>query len=49
MDSIVLYEKNLVDTKNRRSDVTGQFASDIDRFKELKAVSGGGIESAGVT
>jgi hypothetical protein len=37
MDSIMLYEKNLVATRNRKSDVTGQFANDIDRFNELKA------------
>lgn len=37
MDSVMLYEKNLTATKNRRADVTGQFAADIDRFKQLKA------------
>jgi hypothetical protein len=38
MDSIMLYEKNLSDTKRRKADVLGQFASDIDRFRELKSV-----------
>jgi hypothetical protein len=37
MDSIMLYEKNLADTKARKSDVMGQFAADIDRFKVLKS------------
>ncbi len=37
MDSIILYEKNLADTKARKADVLGQFANDIDRFRELKA------------
>lgn len=39
MDSIMLYEKNLADTKGRKADVLGQFAADIDRFKELKAAA----------
>lgn len=39
MDSINLYEKNLKDTKARKSDVTQQFAADIDRFRELKAAA----------
>jgi hypothetical protein len=39
MDSIMLYEKNLADTRQRRSDVTQQFANDISRFKELKATA----------
>ena len=37
MDSIILYEKNLADTRARKADVIGQFASDIGRFRELKA------------
>jgi hypothetical protein len=37
MDSIMLYEKNLADTRNRKADVLGQFTADISRFKELKA------------
>jgi hypothetical protein len=37
MDSIMLYEKNLTATKTRKAEVMGQFASDIDRFRELKA------------
>jgi hypothetical protein len=37
MDSIMLYEKNLEATRARKTDVIGQFASDIDRFRELKA------------
>ncbi len=39
MDSIMLYEKNLADTKARKSDVMGQFAADIDRFRTLKAAA----------
>ena len=39
MDSIMLYEKNLTDTKNRKADVVGQFAADISRFRELKAAA----------
>jgi hypothetical protein len=39
MDSIMLYEKNLGDTRQRRADVTVQFANDISRFKELKATA----------
>ena len=39
MDSIMLYEKSLVDTKTRKADVTGQFAADIDRFRQLKATA----------
>jgi hypothetical protein len=39
MDSIMLYEKNLADTKTRKSDVMGQFAADIDRFRTLKAAA----------
>lgn len=39
MDSIMLYEKNLADTRNRKADVLGQFAADINRFKELKAAA----------
>jgi hypothetical protein len=37
MDSIILYEKNLEATLARKADVIGQFANDIDRFRELKA------------
>lgn len=37
MDSIVLYEKNLANTRARKADVIGQFANDINRFRELKA------------
>lgn len=37
MDSIMLYEKNLSSTKSRKAEVMGQFANDIDRFRELKA------------
>jgi hypothetical protein len=33
----MLYEKNLKDTKGRKASVIGQFARDIDRFRELKA------------
>lgn len=36
MDSIMLYEKNLKDTKARKAEVTGRFAADIDRFRQLK-------------
>jgi len=39
MDSIKLYEKNLVDTRNRKADVLGQFDADITRFRELKAAA----------
>jgi len=39
MDSIMLYEKSLGETTQRRADVTVQFASDISRFKELKATA----------
>ena len=39
MDSIMLYEKNLADTKARKADVIGQFANDIDRFRQLKAAA----------
>lgn len=39
MDSIMLYEKNLTATKGRKADVLGQFANDIDRFRELKAAA----------
>lgn len=39
MDSIMLYEKSLEDTKQRRADVTARFASDISRFRELKATA----------
>jgi len=39
MDSILLYEKNLVDTKKRKTGVVDQFANDIDRFKELKTAA----------
>lgn len=39
MDSIVLYEKNLGTTRARKTDVIGRFASDIDRFRELKAAA----------
>ncbi|MCQ3935264.1 MAG: hypothetical protein DPW23_10305, partial [Gammaproteobacteria bacterium] len=39
MDSIMLYEKNLADTRNRKADVVGQFTADISRFKELKAAA----------
>ncbi|MCC7490030.1 MAG: DUF4124 domain-containing protein [Gammaproteobacteria bacterium] len=39
MDSIMLYEKNLADTRNRKADVLGQFTADITRFKELKAAA----------
>lgn len=39
MDSIILYEKNLAATKARKTDVMGQFANDIDRFRELKAAA----------
>jgi hypothetical protein len=37
MDSIMLYEKNLSDTRARKTEVLGQFAADIDRFRTLKA------------
>jgi len=37
MDSIMLYEKNLETTRARKTDVIGQFANDIDRFRQLKA------------
>jgi hypothetical protein len=37
MDSIILYEKDLTTARARKTDVIGQFASDIDRFRELKA------------
>ncbi len=37
MDSIMLYEKNLADTKTRKNEVMGRFAADIDRFRTLKA------------
>jgi hypothetical protein len=39
MDSIMLYEKNLSSTKTRKAEVMGQFANDIDRFRELKAAA----------
>jgi hypothetical protein len=39
MDSIMLYEKNLKDTKARKTEVTGRFAADINRFRELKAAA----------
>lgn len=39
MDSIILYEKNLATTRDRKTDVIGQFASDITRFQELKAAT----------
>ncbi|GMW07530.1 MAG: hypothetical protein AMXMBFR8_23260 [Nevskiales bacterium] len=39
MDSIMLYEKNLTDTKTRKNDVVGRFAADIDRFRTLKAAA----------
>lgn len=39
MDSIMLYERNLADTKTRKTTVVSQFTSDIDRFKELKAAA----------
>lgn len=39
MDSIMLYEKNLTSTKTRKADVMGQFANDINRFRELKAAT----------
>jgi len=37
MDSIMLYEKNLENTKARKTEVMGRFAADIDRFRTLKA------------
>ncbi len=37
MDSIMLYEKNLTDTKTRKNEVVGRFAADIDRFRTLKS------------
>jgi hypothetical protein len=39
MDSIMLYEKNLTDTRSRKADVLGQFTADISRFRELKAAA----------
>lgn len=39
MDSIMLYEKNLADTKTRKADVIGRFAADIDRFRTLKSAA----------
>lgn len=39
MDSIMLYEKNLKDTKARKTEVMGRFAADINRFRELKATA----------
>lgn len=37
MDSIALYEKNLVGTRERKAELLAQFDTDIKRFKELKA------------
>jgi len=37
MDSIMLYEKNLQETRKRKADIVAQFAADIVRFQQLKA------------
>jgi Domain of unknown function (DUF4124) len=36
-NSIVLYEKNLTDAQSKQAGLVAQFASDIQRFKELKS------------
>jgi hypothetical protein len=36
MDSIMLYEKNLADTRKRKHEVVDRFSADIDRFRTLK-------------
>jgi Domain of unknown function (DUF4124) len=36
-NSILLYEKNLVDGQTKQKALVGQFANDIERFKELKS------------
>ena len=35
MDSILLYEKNLVDAKSKQGELVAQFTADIARFREL--------------
>jgi hypothetical protein len=39
MDSILLYEKNLKESRVRKTEVAGSFAADINRFRELKNAS----------
>lgn len=39
MDSVLLYETNLASANARKTEVIGQFASDIERFRELKGIA----------
>ena len=39
LDSIILYEKTLTDTRGQQDELVIKFAADIDRFKELKGLN----------
>jgi hypothetical protein len=39
LDSIMLYEKNMANTRNEQNELIAKFASDIDRFRELHSLN----------